>query len=213
MYSSATIRVVVADPQPVFRYGLRRLLDETEYLRVVGEAGDTAQATAAVRQFEADVLVISPGRLESSLDALKGLDELPKPVRCIVMTNGQHDAPAAAWPPPVVGALPRESSGAAFVMCIQGVMENHAWPGGDAAPLAAAGRARNGTTPFHLTAREVQIVCAAADGASNKEIAAQFSIAEDTVKRHLSNVFNKVGVDSRHELTVFALYHRLVEWA
>jgi two-component system, NarL family, nitrate/nitrite response regulator NarL len=51
-----------------------------------------------------------------------------------------------------------------------------------------------------------------ADGGANKEIAAQLSISEDTVKHHLSNIFNKVGVDSRLGLAVFALYHGLVQW-
>jgi DNA-binding NarL/FixJ family response regulator len=55
-------------------------------------------------------------------------------------------------------------------------------------------------------------VSAVAACASNKDIAAQRSIAEDTVKHHMSNIFNKVGVDSRLELAVFALYPGLVQW-
>jgi DNA-binding NarL/FixJ family response regulator len=211
---SPTVRVVVADSQPVFRYGLKRLLDETHHLRVVGEAGDPAQAIQAVRQHEPDVLVINPGIRGNALGALKALDGLPKPVRCVVVTSGpQRYAPAAVWSPPVVGSIPRESPGAAFLTCIQSVMQDQSWFGGVVAPIApGAAPAPEVSPPCRLTPRETQIVCAVVDGASNKGIAAELSIAEDTVKHHLSSIFNKLGVDSRLELALFALYHGLVQW-
>jgi two-component system, NarL family, nitrate/nitrite response regulator NarL len=208
------VRVVVADGQPLFRYGLKRLLEETPHLRVVGEVGHIAQAAQAVLRFEADVLVINPGTRGSRLAALKSLERLPERVRCIMVTNGdERYARPAVWPPPVDAALPRESPGASFVSCIQNVVRNERWVAREAAPPAlTTAPAPDAKTPYRLTPREAQIVCAVADGGANKEIAAQLSISEDTVKHHLSNIFNKVGVDSRLGLVVFALYHGLVQW-
>ena len=61
-----------------------------------------------------------------------------------------------------------------------------------------------------LTPREFQVIAAVTDGETNKGIAARLSIKEDTVKHHLSNVFDKVGVSTRLELAVFAINHKLV---
>jgi DNA-binding NarL/FixJ family response regulator len=211
MSAPNTVRVVVIDPQPMFRYGLRRLLDETDNLRVVGEGAAPADAVQGVRQNRADVLVVNPGIRGSGLEALKGLGDLPKPVRCIVVTNGNHTyLQFTSLDVHVAGVLPRDSPGRAFVDCIEDVMRNQL-------PCGAEVTAWNASlaevkSPYGLTRRESQIVCAVASCASNKDIAAQFSIAEDTVKHHLSSIFNKVGVDSRLELAVFALYHGIVEW-
>jgi len=62
---------------------------------------------------------------------------------------------------------------------------------------------------FGLTTRERQIVSAVVNAYQNKEIAEKFAISEKTVKHHLTNIFNKVGVSNRLELALFAVHHRL----
>ena len=64
---------------------------------------------------------------------------------------------------------------------------------------------------FDLTARELEVLAAVVGGHTNKEIARQFSLSEDTVKHHLSNIFDKVGASNRVELTIFAVHHRLLD--
>jgi DNA-binding NarL/FixJ family response regulator len=63
---------------------------------------------------------------------------------------------------------------------------------------------------FGLTPRELEMVGAIVDGCSNRDIARQFGLSEETVKRHLSNVFDKTGVSTRLELALFAIAHHLV---
>ena len=63
---------------------------------------------------------------------------------------------------------------------------------------------------FRLTPRELQIISTVVAGYPNKEIARRFSISEDTVKHHLTNIFNKTGTSNRLELALYALHHRLV---
>jgi DNA-binding NarL/FixJ family response regulator len=63
---------------------------------------------------------------------------------------------------------------------------------------------------FGITPREMQVIATVVAGCPNKEIAQQFSITEDTVKHHLSSIFDKVGVSNRLELAMFAINHQLV---
>ena len=64
---------------------------------------------------------------------------------------------------------------------------------------------------YGLTPRELEVVGAIVEGCSNRDIAKQFGLSEETVKRHLSNIFDKTGVSTRLELALFAIAHHLVE--
>jgi DNA-binding NarL/FixJ family response regulator len=63
---------------------------------------------------------------------------------------------------------------------------------------------------YGLTPRELEVVTCIVEGCSNKDVARQFAISEETVKRHLSNIFDKTGVSTRLELALFAIAHKLV---
>jgi two-component system, NarL family, nitrate/nitrite response regulator NarL len=71
--------------------------------------------------------------------------------------------------------------------------------------------ARRQAKAFGLTSRELDIVEAVVSGETNKAIARRFSISENTVKRHMMHIFDKVGASSRAELAVFAAYHQLTD--
>ena len=211
MNLTPTLRIVVCDPQPVFRYGLTQLFHSTEHLRVVGEAANTFQALDALQQSNADVLVITTTGDGNSLSGLSALAALSKPVRCVFVTDVKQTPPLDVN---VAGTLPRESEARAFVDCLDLLARDpqRAAPTGNvaAAPPAAKPAPPTPAARYRLTPRETQIVAAVADGSSNKDIASQLTISEDTVKHHLSNIFDKVGVHSRLELAVFALYHGVV---
>jgi DNA-binding NarL/FixJ family response regulator len=64
---------------------------------------------------------------------------------------------------------------------------------------------------FGLTPREMDVVGCIVEGCSNRDIAKQFSLSEETVKRHLSNIFDKTGVSTRLELALFAIAHHVIE--
>jgi DNA-binding NarL/FixJ family response regulator len=208
MHMPASVRVVVCDPQPVFRYGLRRLIESTGQIQFVGEASDANQAVELIRERDANVLVMSAMSPMGDGDVLRHVAQLAPTVRCIVVTD--EDAAAIAAGNHVVGCvLPRMSTGSTFVRCIQCVLSHQCYPvqrcGTDATKAAPP------APRYRLTGRETQILAAVAEGASNKDIAVQLAIAEDTVKHHLSNIFDKFGVHSRLELALFALYHGLVD--
>jgi len=215
MSPSVPLRIVVADPQPLFRYGLRRLLENTNHIQLVGEGTTVAEAVHVVCQTNADVLVASVEPNGSGAETSRALAGLPQRVRCILITDrDQYGDRIAAERQSVGCLLPRESSGGTFLSCIECVMRHQCWP----VPRSmerqmTLNQPAAQPTPrrYRLTDRETQIVAAVADGGSNKDIAAQLAISEDTVKHHMSNIFDKVGVHSRLELAVFALYHGVVE--
>ena len=219
MGASLAVRVVVADPLPVFRYGLKRVLDSTGHIQTVGEAAHAGQAVEEVRRLDPDVLVLTIEHGQPGLDAMLTLADLRSRVRCIVLTNRDEFPAGLAVAPASIGCvLPRTSTGRDLIHCVDCVLRHQCWPEPQArlrraparpqADLAEPGHAGR---RYGLTRRETQIVAAVAEGGTNKDIAAQLTISEDTVKHHMSNIFDKMGVHSRLELAVFALYHKVVD--
>jgi two-component system, NarL family, nitrate/nitrite response regulator NarL len=216
MSDSGSVRLVVADAEPVFRYGLRRLVEATRHIRVVAEASDMSEAIDAVRDCRPDLLMITLDIRGGGAAGLAALAALNQNVRCIVLTKSDlPESRPAPLTPGVFSILPKQAPSAAFIQCIQAARADRQWAGTGAVavdddrtrdeesgPAAAAAR-------YHLTQRESQVVAAVVNGASNKDIAAQLSISLDTVKHHLANVFDKTGVGSRLELALFAIYHGL----
>jgi two-component system, NarL family, nitrate/nitrite response regulator NarL len=102
------------------------------------------------------------------------------------------------------------------VRAVHAVSEGQIWIGQqkvgdlvDALGLSLAEKTRN--ERYGLTPRELQIILAIMEGCTNKDIAQRFCISEDTVKRHLTNIFDKLGVSRRVELGLFAINHQLVD--
>jgi len=209
-----TVRIALADSQPVFRYGLKLLLDASVGMKVVGEAGDGAEAVDLVRRLQPDLLFLDMNIRGGGLDTLKVLATLPSAVRSIMLMDPlQPDLQTAAMRLGARGVMAKESSIPHFVQSIHGVMRDEACAPHDRAaapPPAPAPKPPAPARKFRLTQREMQVVAAVADGETNKGIAERFRVSEDTVKHHLSNVFDKVGVSSRLELAVFAFTHGLV---
>jgi DNA-binding NarL/FixJ family response regulator len=117
----------------------------------------------------------------------------------------------------VRGIVLKDSTTSSLCESIRRVLSNHCALGPDQVDdlvRAIAGSPRDGYVRrdrFQLTPRQLQIVSAVAFGESNREVAEHFSISEETVKRHLANIFDKLGVFSRLELAIFALNHGLVD--
>jgi two-component system, NarL family, nitrate/nitrite response regulator NarL len=114
------------------------------------------------------------------------------------------------------GIVLKESTSDVLLHSIQAIMRGQYWLGRKAvANLAAASEQVTASFPAHtrklfgLTPREIEIVGAILVGMSNAEIATRFAISDKTVKHHLTNIFDKVGVSNRLELALFALYHKL----
>jgi two-component system nitrate/nitrite response regulator NarL len=207
------VRIALADSQPVFRYGLKLLLHASG-LNVLGEAADSAEALDLVRHLQPDLILIDVNIRGGGLDTIKALAMLPSPVRSLLLMDPvQPDVQAAAMRAGARGVIEKGASMTHFVQAIRGVMSGNYWLAGQLLESVPQGPAKQAPRParkFRLTQREMQVVAAVADGETNKGIAERFRVSEDTVKHHLSSVFDKVGVSSRLELAVFAFTHGLV---
>ena len=214
------IKIVIADPQAIYRDGMKRLLESQPDFLVVGEAGNAAETIQRVRQHQPDVLVLDldmPG--DAALEALKTLASMTEDVRTVALTASvEKGRLVTALQLGVRGVVLKGSPSALLLKSIRKVMANQYWIGRedvghvvDAMRLITKQAAATRPAPFCLTRREMDIVAGVATGDSNKGIAERLSLSEDTVKHHVSNVFDKLGVSSRVELAVFAINHHLVK--
>lgn len=215
------IRILIADDHAIFRDGLRRLLEADPGLRVVGEAADGLEALQLALKLKPDILL-----LDLAMPRQTGLDTLPElarscpELRTIVLT-------AAVEKPEIVSALQmgargvvmKEAATQTLLNSIRAVMKGEFWVGRDSVSdlvqfLREGIRGPRVKQPlrkdYGLTPRELDVVAAIVAGYTNRDMAQKFSISEDTVKHHLTNIFDKLGVSNRLELALFAVHHHLV---
>jgi len=219
--STPTIRIVIADDHPIFRDGLRRLLELERDFRVVGEASDGAQAIDLVGKLQPDILLLDLAM--PNLPGLEALAELARgaaPVRTIMLTAAiERTQIVEALQLGARGIVLKDSATQLLMKAVRSVMAGQYWLGRESvSDLVAALRdlmPRGGEGApqkrFGITPRELEVISAIVAGYTNKDIAQKFSISEQTVKHHLTNIFDKLGVSNRLELALFAVNHRLTE--
>ena len=219
MEFAPAVRIVLADRQEIFRDGLKRLLESEPGLTVVGSAGTAAQTLQLVRDLDPDVLLLDLTLPGGSLEILKTLASINHRVRTIGLTSSvDKDVVVAALQHGARGVFLKESRTALLFESLRCVIADEYWVcRGDVGhvvermrQLTEQGVPDTNTHRFKLTRRQIDIVAAVAAGESNRDIADRLSLSEDTVKHHVSNVFDKLGVFSRVELAVFAINHKLV---
>ena len=214
------IRILIADDHRLFREGLRRLLDGVAGFQVVGEAEDGHEAVKMVRQLKPDILLLDLAMpRQHGLEALREINELNPTVYTIVLTAAiQRSQIVEAIQLGARGLVLKGNTFELLVEAIHSVLRGQYWMGRDSVcDLVEVLRGLMRTPGpdvqqkhFGLTPRELEIVETIVYGYSNRDIAQKFSISERTVKHHLSNIFDKLGVSSRLELALFAVNHRLV---
>jgi DNA-binding NarL/FixJ family response regulator len=217
---TSKIRILIADDHTIFRDGLRRLLESESEFQVVGEAADGAEALQLVQQLKPDVLLLDlamprmPG-----LETLRELSSQGSPARVILLTAAiEKRQIVEALQTGARGVIMKDAATQLLLKGIRTVMGGQFWVGREAvADMVGYLRDKAAQQPpspakaYGLTKRELEILSTIVSGLSNKEIAQKFSLSEDTVKHHLTNIFDKVGVSSRLELALFAINHHLVE--
>jgi two-component system, NarL family, nitrate/nitrite response regulator NarL len=214
------VRIVISDEQPIFRDGLRRLLETASHLQIIGEASGDEHTAALARELKPDILLLGlPYAGPFQLDTLEQtLAEIP--MRTILLAGPRlvdtFEVMTAALQVGAQGIVPKDAPPDALFKSIDSVMAGHYWVGRESVSDVAASvkkleTMRRRDWAFGLTRRELEIVRAVVAGENNKKIAGRLSISENTVKRHLTQIFNKVGVSNRIELVIFAAHHRLVD--
>jgi two-component system, NarL family, nitrate/nitrite response regulator NarL len=211
--SEAPIRIVVVDDHPIVLEGLERLFRREGDLEIVARCVNVREAIDAVSTHRPDVVVLDL-RLAggSGLDVLDHIRRDGLPTRSVLLAGSVHeDELVEALQLGARGVVLKEMAPELLVRCIRTVHAGGRWLENDFLGqaleniLEREGVARPGR--LALSAREIEIVRLAATGHHNREIADSLHITEGTVKVHLHNIYEKLGIEGRVELTLYARDH------
>jgi DNA-binding NarL/FixJ family response regulator len=209
----------LADDHPVVRIGVRNMLGEKDGFEVVGEASDGDEAIAQTQKLEPDILLldVQMPRLPG-LEAMRSIMTGTPTVKILLLTSTiTTQQIIEALQIGARGIVLKEALAGDLQTAIRTVISGDYWIGGKrVVNLVSALHSlmQEAAVPQHktfgLTPRELEVVGTIVEGCSNRDIAKQFGLSEETVKRHLSNIFDKTGVSTRLELALFAIAHQLV---
>ena len=216
------VRIVIADDHPIVRDGLKKLLSLEDDFEVVGEASDGREVMEKVRATEPDVLLLDLRMPNlNGLSTLEILQQSNHSTRVIVLTASEDkDEFVQAMKLGCRGILLKQTDPDLIVKSIRKVNAGEIWldshttavvmtqfSNGLRSSNGNGGGAARDRNP--LSTREREIVSLIAQGYKNKEMAEKMFISEQTVKNHLHNIFDKLGVSDRLELALYAIHKGL----
>ena len=218
----ARVRIVIADDHPIVRDGLKKLLQLEDDFEVVGEAGDGREALEKVQTLDPDVLLLDL-RMPNmdGLAALQVVQQTNKRTRVIMLTASEDKNEfVQAMKLGCSGIVLKQTAPDLIVKSIRKVNSGEVWL--DSHTTAAVmrqfstglegselGTGNQGRERSRISTREREIVALVAQGYKNKEMAEKMFISEQTVKNHLHNIFDKLGVSDRLELALYAIHKGL----
>ena len=214
-----TIKILIADDHMVVRDGLSAILARQQDFAVVGEAADGMEAVGKARDLQPDVILMDLRMPEmDGVESMRRIGSQNPDVKFIVLTTFDSDeyifdaidAGARAY-------LLKDASREELFKAVRAVHRGESLiePGVAAKVLNRLSELsrRNAATGSAevLSEREVEVLQLMATGAANKEIGAELSISESTVKTHVANIFQKLDVNHRTEAVTEALQRRIIK--
>lgn len=222
-----TIRIVIVDDNSLFRDGLANLLDAQPDFAVVSSADTPLSAVEQIRAGRPDIILLGwPASAPNSLKVYGAIRDAKLASRVIMLVTGDaREDFVEAVRQGCCGIVPKTTSTELLLKSIRKVHAGEYWL--DRATTAEVIRrlakkgngggqsSRLGVRDHSsaLSTREREIVVLVAQGFKNKEMAERMFISEQTVKNHLHNIFDKLGVSDRLELALYAIHHNLHEGA
>jgi DNA-binding NarL/FixJ family response regulator len=209
------IRIALADDHVIVLDGLEQLFRLEPEFEVVARLTTAEAAVKAVEEHKPDVLVLDlamPGH--DGLWALRRIAELGVPTRTVLLTaHVDEEKLIEAIRLGVSGVVLKEMAPRLLMECVRKVHAGEKWLEKQAVARAMDRMLKRESELDRLsrllTPREMEIVRLAAEGLRNKEISERLSITEGTVKIHLHNIYEKLGVTGRSQLILFATRHGL----
>jgi DNA-binding NarL/FixJ family response regulator len=213
-----TIRVLMADDHVIFRSGLRKLLETEDDIKIVGEASNGNECVDMLTKLKPDILLLDlrmPGK--GGLAVLEEVNPDSLTTHVIVLTAGEDDRDAVrAMRLGARGFVLKQSASDLLVNSIRRIHDGEICLDSrvTAEVMGAFAKDSNGSPQADkplLSNREKQVVQLVVQGYRNREIGQELFISDQTVKNHLRNIFDKLGVSDRLELALYAVHHRLIE--
>jgi DNA-binding NarL/FixJ family response regulator len=210
------MRVLVADDHALFRDGLVSLLEAADY-EVVAQVENGEQAVAVALRLQPELILLDIGMPKlSGLDALRGLrQELPDSKLVILSVSEDEKDLAEAIRAGANGYLLKSLDADEFLDLLEGLQRGEAAMTRKMTAKLMAGLAHpveeRPDPRLSLTPREVELLGLVQEGLSNLAIAQKLLISENTVKYHLKNIFQKLGVQNRTEAVTHALRSGLLQ--
>lgn len=216
-----TIKVAIADDEPVFRLGVVKLLEGESDLSLVGEANNGMEAMLLLERHEPDVLL-----LDMQMPVMSGIEVLSETGKrkliqtriIVMMTTAERDKAVRAVRLGARGILFKDADASLLVKSIRKVHAGEVWIDNPILSQALESLVTKPTAPAgastqrdqRLSNREMEVVRCVAMGLRNKEVADKLGVSEATVKNHLTSVYSKLGVSDRLELILYAIHNRLI---
>jgi two-component system NarL family response regulator len=215
------IRVVICDDHALFRRGLAMVLAEEDGIAVVGEAADGEAAVAAAEELAPDVILMDVRMPKlSGIEATKAIAERAPATRIVMLTvSDEEEDLYEAVKAGAAGYLLKEISIEEVASAVRSVMggESLITPSmaskllTEFSNLSKRAEAKQGVPGPRLTGRELEVLRLVAQGMSNKEIASELFISENTVKNHVRNILEKLHLHSRMEAVVYAVREKILD--
>jgi two-component system nitrate/nitrite response regulator NarL len=210
----AAVRILLADDHAILREGLKRVIESNPSYTVVGEATTGREAVRLAASLRPDLMLLDVSMPElTGLEALDRLAPGTDGVKVIVFTASiRRTEMARALQQGARGVVLKTSGSDVLFAAIAAVLRGEYWldRGSVSDLVRLASSPVRGRHLFGLTDRQLEIVSAVVDGMTNREIGAKLAISDETVKHHLTQIFNKTGVSTRLELALLATSRGLV---
>lgn len=213
------INIVLVDDHSMVREGIKQLLELDGDIKVIGEAGNGMMCLEMLETLTPDVILLDINMPQmDGLQVLAKLKEQKLNHKVLILTiHNEVEYLMKAVEIGVAGYLLKDSESSVLKEAIFAVYNGDSFIDSTMTPLLKEQKylkelqkeARSKEKV--LSTREIEVLCALAEGLYNKEIASKLQISEKTVKNHVSNIFKKIGVSDRTQAAVYAIRHKFVD--
>lgn len=210
------IKILIVDDHPVVRQGMTFMINSKPGMTVVGEAKDGLEGIKLAKTLKPDVILMDLVMAEcDGITAIKQIIAENRKTHILVLTSfSDDDKVFAAIKAGAIGFLLKDSSPGELIQAILDVYEGKpSFP--PSISLKLIDRIQNEESHsgpnLNLTTRELNILSMIAEGLSNKAIAAELCLSEGTVRAHVSSILNKLGLENRTQVVIYAIRHNIIK--
>ena len=213
------INVLLADDHSMVREGLKQLLELDGDIKIIGEAGTGDKCLELIQSIKPDVVLLDINMpVMNGLEVLEKLRSMGSKQKVLILTiHNEVEYLMRAVEIGASGYLLKDSDSSVLKEAIYAINNGETFIDETLTPLLKEQRylkelQREARSKDKLlSTREIEVLCALAEGLYNKEIASKLQISEKTVKNHVSNIFKKIGVSDRTQAAVYAIRHKFVD--